>query len=161
MLCGAMHRVALRHNVELAHRLADAGAPEKCRSIHGHSWWITVTIAGAALDARGMLVEFGAFKRVWRGFLDGQLDHHLALGAGDPLIDAIRSAMPEARLCVLPYEVTTENLARWLFERAAACLSQVLRDADSVAEPPPRVERVHVQETSTNAAEYQPSAGQA
>src|SRR5690625_7029745 len=38
-------------------------APDKCKAIHGHSWWVTVTIAGRALDKNGMLVEFGAFKK--------------------------------------------------------------------------------------------------
>ncbi|MCA9667684.1 MAG: 6-carboxytetrahydropterin synthase [Myxococcales bacterium] len=152
----ATHRIQIRHNVELAHRLADQAAPDKCRSIHGHSWWVTVTIAGEALDAQGMLVEFGAFKAAWRGFLNGQVDHHLALQQDDPFVAALRAVMPEARLLLLPFEPTTENLARWLYERADACLSQVLRQADAPAEPPPRVQKLHLQETAVNAAEYEP-----
>ena len=59
-----MHRVELRHHFETAHRLSTPGSPVKCRSIHGHSWWVTVTLEGPDLDADGMLVEFGAVREV-------------------------------------------------------------------------------------------------
>lgn len=145
----ALHRIEIRHNFETAHRLAGRDAPVKCRSIHGHSWWVTVTLAGPALDRRGMLVEFGAFKKAWRGFLDDTLDHHLVLEDGDPLIAAIRSVDPAHRVRVLPRTPTTEVLAAWLFERA----EEILGGLDDVAEGV-RIEHVHVQETRVNAAGY-------
>ncbi len=145
----ALHRIEIRHNFETAHRLSGAGSPEKCRSIHGHSWWVTVTVAGPALDELGMLVEFGAFKRAWRGFVDSTLDHHLVLAEGDPLIAAILAVDPEHRLRVLHASPTTEVIAAWLFEEATRILSE-LPDVAAGA----RVEHVHVQETRVNAASY-------
>ena len=145
-----MYKISIKHNFELAHRLADPSAPDKCRSIHGHSWWATVYIKGKELDDHGMLVEFGAFKKAWRGFLDDEVDHNLALIEGDPLAGAIRSVMPEARLLVLPFEPTTENIARWLFNRAQRILAEVAPEETERL----RVCRVHVQETKVNAAEF-------
>lgn len=145
-----MYRVSIRHNFETAHRLSHEAAPEKCHSIHGHSWWATVTIEGEGLDERGMLVEFGAFKKRWRGFLDATVDHHLMLQEGDPVAAAILSVLPDSRLLELPFSPTTENMARWLFERAEEVLQEV-----APGQPQLRIARMHIQETAVNAAEYE------
>lgn len=144
-----MYRISIRHNFETAHRLASEDAPIKCQSIHGHSWWATVTIEGPELDEAGMLVEFGAFKKAWRGFLDDRVDHHLAVCEGDPVAAAIRGVQPEARILELPFDPTTEHLARWLFEQSSAILAEVSGRDDI------RVRKLHVQETRVNAAEFE------
>lgn len=140
-----MHTIEIKHNFETAHRLSHPQAPEKCQSIHGHSWWVTITLSGAVLDERGMLVEFGAFKRAWRGFLDSEIDHHLCLRRGDPMVEAIRGVMPEARILEVDFDPTTEELARWLFERS----SEIVQKYSAV-----KVARIHLQETAVNAATY-------
>lgn len=145
-----MYRVSLKHNFETAHRLADPNAPIKCQSIHGHSWWATVYIEGAALDEYGMLIEFGRFKKAWRGFMDDHLDHHLVVRQDDPVAAAILSVQPEARILMLPFDPTTEHMARWLFERSEDILRE-LAGADSAL----RVSKVHIQETGVNAAEFE------
>lgn len=144
-----MYRVSIRHNFETAHRLSDPRAPIKCQSIHGHSWWATVTLEGPELDEMGMLVEFGAFKKAWRALLDDHLDHHLVVRRGDPVAEAILSVQPEARILALEFDPTTENLARWITQKSAEIIDS-LEHAPGV-----RVARVHVQETSVNAAEYE------
>lgn len=141
-----MHKIQLRHNFETAHRLSNPSAPQKCQSIHGHSWWVTVTLSAAQLDDLGMVVEFGAFKKAWRGFLDSTLDHHLVVRQGDPMAAAVRSVQPEARILELYADPTTEVLAQWLFERTAELLEEL--------EPRARIEEIHVQETGVNAAVY-------
>lgn len=145
-----MHSIEIRHNVEMAHRLSTASSPPKCVSIHGHSWWVTVRIEGAALDEEGMLLEFGAFKRAWRHFLDTSLDHHLVLRRGDPMVAAIRQVMPDARLLEFEGNPTTEALARWLHGRAEEVVAQL------DASVPLRVARLHLQETAVNAAAWEP-----
>ncbi len=145
-----MHRISLSHNFETAHRLSHPDAPLKCQSIHGHSWWVTVTLEGDTLDEAGMLVEFGAFKRAWRALLDDELDHHLVLAQGDPMIEAILSVQPEARLRVLPFDPTTELLSRWIFARTEAVLATLPTGGVDA-----RVARVHLHETRVNAAEYE------
>ena len=150
-----MHRITLRHNFETAHRLSHPDAPIKCRSIHGHSWWATVTIEGERLDERGMLVEFGAFKRAWRRLLDDHLDHHLVARRGDPVAEAILKVQPEARLLWLEADPTTEHLAAWIYARTAALLEE-LTDGSGREGAAARLCHVHLQETSVNAAEFEP-----
>lgn len=144
------YSVSIRHNFETAHRLSHAHAPTKCQSIHGHSWWATVWIEGEYLDEGGMLVEFGALKRKWRALLDDELDHHLVVQQGDPVIAALKQVMPSMRIQVFPYDPTTENMARWIFEQTSALLGQLEGTKKDL-----RVAKVHIQETAVNAAQYE------
>lgn len=145
-----MYRISLRHNFETAHRLSHPDAPHKCQSIHGHSWWVTATLEGPELDEQGMLVEFGAFKKAWRAFLDARLDHHLVVQREDPVAAAILAVQPDARILLLDVDPTTEHLARWLLGQTARILADLPDVPDTV-----RVHCVHVQETSVNAAEFE------
>lgn len=143
------YSVSIRHNFETAHRLSHPDAPTKCQSIHGHSWWATVWIEGDTLDEGGMLVEFGALKRSWRALLDDELDHHLVVQRGDPVIDALKQLMPSMRIQVFDDDPTTEHMARWIFERTCQLLAQLEGTKKDL-----RVAKVHIQETAVNAAEY-------
>ena len=147
-----MFTLSFDHNFETAHRFTHPESSEKCRSIHGHSWRVIVDVESPTLDERGMVVEFGDFKRAWRGFVDGHVDHHLVLNANDPVMHAIREILPESRILSLPFDPTTENLARWLFERAEAVLAEVVAGEKTDV----RVSRIRVEETAVNAAEYAP-----
>ncbi len=146
-----MYTITLRHNMEMAHRLSHDDSPIKCQSIHGHSWWATVTIAGAAVDHAGMLVEFGAFKKAWRAFLDDHLDHHLVVRRGDPVALAIHEVQPDARIQWLDVDPTTENLAKWIFEQSQRILQEVAPDKGV------HIQRLHLKETEVNAAAYEAS----
>lgn len=81
------YSVTLRHNFETSHRLPHV--PGKCQSLHGHSWWAEVTIAAGLLNDDGMVVEFGAFKRELRAWIDEHLDHGIMLGRDDPLREVL------------------------------------------------------------------------
>ena len=142
--------IEIGHNFETAHRLAAAGSPEKCQSIHGHSWWATVTISGDQLDELDMVVEFGAFKSAWRGWLDSTIDHALVIQEDDPVGAAILSVIPGQRLFRMKANPSTEAIAELLFHEATRVLSTLSLTV------PARVTRVHVQETRVNAATYEP-----
>jgi 6-pyruvoyltetrahydropterin/6-carboxytetrahydropterin synthase len=144
-----MYTVEINHNFEAAHRLFGAGSPEKCLSIHGHSWQVTITLGGDTLDPNGILMEFGSIKKFWRGWLDAHVDHHLILHADDPMAAAIRGVDPQSRILTLPANPTTEILAAWIFTHTASLLAQI-------APPGVQLLRVHVQETRVNAAAYSP-----
>lgn len=146
-----MWSIEIRHNFETAHRLTGEGAPTKCVSIHGHSWWATLVIEGPELDELGILVEFGALKHAWRRWLDDHVDHHLVLRHDDPMVAAVRGVYPESRILETSESPTTEVMARLLYERA----SQILAELGVPAERA-RVARVHIQETAVNAAGYAP-----
>ena len=102
-----------------------------------------------ALDERGMIVEFGLFKKRWRALLDDRLDHHLVVKRGDIVAEAILSVQPDARILTLEHDPTTEYLAMWIHEQS----SRILQELDAAVEVV--VRRVHLQETSVNAAEYE------
>jgi 6-pyruvoyltetrahydropterin/6-carboxytetrahydropterin synthase len=108
-----------------------------------------VTIEGAELDSGDMLVEFGAFKKAWRGWLDTHLDHALVIRRDDPVGDALIAVIPNQRLFRMEANPTTEAIAALLFEQAKIVLTQVPKSADC------SIARVHVQETKVNAASYQ------
>jgi 6-pyruvoyltetrahydropterin/6-carboxytetrahydropterin synthase len=144
-----MTSVVVRHNFEAAHRLPHLGG--KCRNLHGHSWWVEVTVEGA-VDTDGIVVDFGTLKKGIRAWIDTELDHGSMLGAADPLVRPLLSedskvfrfgASPPAQDLAWP---TVENVAE-LLSRVAA---QVI---DEICPGPLSVSRVRVTETHVNAAE--------
>ncbi len=91
---------------DAAHYLGQ-GAPENAR-LHGHSFYVEVTLKGEPDPAKGWLRDLGEVKRVLDGIRD-TLDHRLlneVEGLGNP---------------------TLENLARFIFERAREKLPEVAR----------------------------------
>lgn len=145
-----MYRVELSHNFETAHRLGTPDSPLKCQSIHGHSWWVTVGLEGPRVDSDGILVEFGAFKKALRAWLDGEVDHALLLKKGDPVAAALRAVVPTMRIVELDENPTTEVIAEWIFTRC----THILHDELGVPASTAQVVKVHVQETRVNAASY-------
>jgi 6-pyruvoyltetrahydropterin/6-carboxytetrahydropterin synthase len=143
-----MYRLEIKHNAEAAHRFFQGSCSPKCRSIHGHRWQITLTLKAEELDEQGMILEFGKLKATWRGWLDTHLDHALMLHQADPVASAVRAVEPTMRLFLTPGDPTTEAIARLLFEQAQKML-ETLTSSDRV-----QVERVRVEETAVNCAEF-------
>jgi 6-pyruvoyltetrahydropterin/6-carboxytetrahydropterin synthase len=141
------HAVTVRHNAETAHRLPHL--PGKCLSLHGHSWWFDITVQAPDLDATGLVVEFGPFKRELRTWIDEHLDHGVMLGPDDPLLPVLRAN--SCKVHEVPGYPTVENVAAMLAEVAADSLERLVRA------PGAYVSRVHVQETHVNAATWTPS----
>jgi 6-pyruvoyltetrahydropterin/6-carboxytetrahydropterin synthase len=143
-----MYRLEVRHNIEAAHRFYQADCSPKCRSIHGHSWVVTLSLTSPKLDNQGMVMEFGQLKAAWRAWLDAHLDHTLMLHQDDPLVAALQQVSPDLRLFLLPADPTTENLAHLLAKQAQFVLSE-LGCSELVT-----VEGLRLEETRVNAAEY-------
>ena len=136
--------VTVRHNFETAHRLRHIGG--KCVNLHGHSWWVEVTVDAPDVDDRGTVVEFGPFKAGLRQWIDTHLDHGAMLHRGDPLAEVLAGHGCK----VFPTEKppTVENTAAMLAKVAEALLQA------AVAAPGASVARVRVSETHVNAAEW-------
>jgi 6-pyruvoyl tetrahydropterin synthase/QueD family protein len=145
--------VTVRHNFETAHRLPHLGG--KCRNLHGHSWWVEVTVTGHR-DPAGILVDFGTLKHDLRYWVDTHLDHGAMLGADDPLLPALEADGSKLYVfdgtgLTLGLEwPTVENVAE-LLRRAAMSLVADRPNWHDVS-----VTRVRVTETHVNAAEVTP-----
>ena len=96
-----------------------------------------------------MIIEFGALKRAWRGWIDEHLDHALVLHRDDPMAAAVRGAYAQSRILLLDDSPTTEIMAAMLFRVATDIVAALPSGAADV-----RVDRVHVQETRVNAASF-------
>ena len=143
--------VAVRHNFETAHRLPQLGG--KCTSLHGHSWWAEVTVAGVP-DEAGVVLDFAALKHELREWIDQALDHATMLGAADPLVEPL--VAQGCRVFLFGYEgdatrdlawPTVENVAELLARVTTTILGELAQGRWL------RVERVRVTETHVNAAE--------
>jgi 6-pyruvoyltetrahydropterin/6-carboxytetrahydropterin synthase len=91
---------------DAAHRL-NQGAAENAR-LHGHSFYVEVTLRGEPDPERGWLRDLGEVKAACEA-VRGDLDHHFlndVPGLGNP---------------------TLENLARFIFERVKRDLPEVAR----------------------------------
>lgn len=143
-----MYRLEIRHNLEMAHRFWQAENSPKCRSIHGHSWQIILALRSPQLDPQGMVIEFGQLKLCWRAWLDHHLDHALLLNAADPLVKLLQASDPNLRVFTLSTDPTTECLAEFLYHQA----QQILTELN--CEPQIHVERLRIEETAINSAEY-------
>ena len=86
---------------EAAHRLPNVPPGHKCARLHGHSFRVRVTVAGAVGDRSGWLLDFAELKAAWRP-LHAVLDHHY-------LNDVPGLENP-----------TSERLAEWVWARLAA-----------------------------------------
>jgi 6-pyruvoyltetrahydropterin/6-carboxytetrahydropterin synthase len=120
-----MYELKIISQFAAAHRLENFYG--KCEALHGHNWKVEVFIVGEQLDAAGLLLDFGVLKAGTHALLE-EIDHKY-LNELEPF----REQNP-----------SSENLARYLFERLGAALNR-----DGV-----QVSRVNVWESDTSCASY-------
>lgn len=149
--------ITVRHNFEAGHRLLNLSG--KCTNLHGHSWWAEVTVTAPSNPDMptypDVVVEYGAFKRALRDWIDTHLDHGLMLGKDDPLsailVDFgkvyVFGTTPEAQAPGMIWP-TVENVAALIGEVAARCLINIDRA------PGTYISAVTVHETHVNAATW-------
>lgn len=95
---------------EAAHLLPRVPEDHKCRRLHGHSYRVGITVKGEVDPEMGWLVDYGDIKAAIEP-VRRRLDHYYLNE-----IEGLENP-------------TSENLARWIFERlkpALAGLSQVV-----------------------------------
>lgn len=108
--------------IEAAHRLPNVPAGHKCARLHGHSFVIEVHVAGPVDPVLGWVMDFAELKAAFAP-LHEALDHRYlneVPGLENP---------------------TSENLARWIWERLHPAL--------------PLLSRVTVRETCTSACSHE------
>jgi 6-pyruvoyltetrahydropterin/6-carboxytetrahydropterin synthase len=90
----------------------------KCRHLHGHNGRAVITLAAAALDKLGMVVDFAHIKRAVGGWIDNHLDHRMVLHQADPALPFLKQQGEPVH--VLDVNPTAENIAKLIFDVALA-----------------------------------------
>lgn len=114
-----MYTLKTEHSFDSAHFLY--GYEGKCSNIHGHRWRVIVEIMGEELDSegqeRGMLVDFGTFKKDLKEEVD-DMDHALIIEE-DSLKSELLSLLKESgfRIIEIPFRPTAENMAYYFYSR--------------------------------------------
>ncbi|MBZ5753760.1 MULTISPECIES: 6-carboxytetrahydropterin synthase QueD [Metabacillus] len=108
----------------------DAG---KCQNVHGHTYFINITIAGDELDNSGFLVNFASIKKL----IHNRFDHTIL----NEHTDLFSTDNPN-------YFPTTEGVARAIWE-------VVQKELDTQANQPKCVQ-VFVRETPTSYVVFRP-----
>jgi 6-pyruvoyltetrahydropterin/6-carboxytetrahydropterin synthase len=67
-----MYEVTIRRSFSAAHLLREIGG--KCEELHGHNFFVEVSVAGVSLNEENLLIDFRDVKR-WTDEVLGQLDH--------------------------------------------------------------------------------------
>jgi 6-pyruvoyltetrahydropterin/6-carboxytetrahydropterin synthase len=106
---------------EAAHRLPNVPAGHKCARLHGHSFRAEIHVRGEIDPRMGWVMDFADIKAAFQPFYD-RLDHHYLNE-----IEGLENP-------------TSENLARWIWERMEPLL--------------PGLSRVVVRETCTSGCVY-------
>ena len=122
-----MFEISVEETFSSGHALR--GYRGKCENPHGHNYKVRVCLAGAELNAIGLLYDFKDLKASIRQETE-RLDHQYLND-----LEPFREINPSA-----------ENLARFLFER--------LREQMGSQAPGIQVKSVTVYETDTTAAVY-------
>lgn len=103
----------------------------KCKNLHGHTYKVVFGISGTP-DKRGITIDFGTVKQIWKEEIEGYLDHRY-----------LNETLP-------PMNTTAENMVVWLYEQMGAAIGS---DRYRSALPDARVEFVRLYETPTSFAE--------
>jgi 6-pyruvoyltetrahydropterin/6-carboxytetrahydropterin synthase len=109
-----MYRVTKNIDFCYGHRLTEYDG--KCRHLHGHNGRVEIEISGEALDARGMLTDFGDIKRLVKHWIDEHLDHRMIMKKDDPLA-ALLIAQGEP-VFLIDENPTAEAIARLIYVKS-------------------------------------------
>lgn len=109
-----------RFRIDTMHRVL---GHSKCSAIHGHSWFVEVTVTSTNLDNLGMILDFGKIKDILGSWLDKNWDHTSILHKNDPLIIELDERQKSAVFITKPpYLIdcnpTSENLASHFYKVA-------------------------------------------
>lgn len=101
----------------------------KCKNLHGHTYRVVFGLSGY-LDDRGLMVDFGDIKDIWKTEIEIFLDHRY-----------INETLP-------PMNTTAENMVVWIYEKMKEALKKRQEQYKGA-----RVEFVRLYETPTSYAE--------
>ncbi|MFB3164514.1 6-carboxytetrahydropterin synthase QueD [Neobacillus sp. 179-J 1A1 HS] len=103
----------------------------KCMNLHGHTYKVIFGISGF-LDDRGLMIDFGDIKDIWKNEIEIYLDHRY-----------LNETLP-------PMNTTAENMVVWIYEKMKESLNNEYHQQQYLGA---RVEFVRLFETPTSYAE--------
>lgn len=109
------HSVTKELNFCAGHRLSNYEG--KCKRLHGHNYKLEITVGCNVLDERGMVIDFGDLKQIFKDNVDAEFDHKTLLYKDDRLNQAIASALPEDddQIVWTAFNPTAENIAAAIY----------------------------------------------
>ncbi|MBO5672168.1 MAG: 6-carboxytetrahydropterin synthase [Alistipes sp.] len=121
-------RLTKEFSFEAAHALE--GYDGRCREIHGHSYRLYITIKGEPINdpdspKYGMVMDFGALKRIVNEQIIDRLDHSFMMRR-TPEAEQIAAEIGSRfqRVILTDYQPTTENLLSDFAERLLGALPE-------------------------------------
>ena len=135
-------RITKEFSFEMAHALM--GHDGKCANIHGHSYVLSVTLIGIAIQEdghpkNGMIMDFADLKKLLKELIVDKYDHALVLHEKDD----IYHGGTHQKLIRLPYQPTCENMVVKFGELIAENLTENVK-----------LHHVRLRETASSYAEY-------
>lgn len=88
---------------EAAHRLPNVPEGHKCARLHGHTFYVRLSVSGEVGETSGWVMDFGDIKAAFKPIYE-QLDHYYLND-----IDGLDNP-------------TSENLARWIWQKLKPAL---------------------------------------
>jgi 6-pyruvoyltetrahydropterin/6-carboxytetrahydropterin synthase len=106
-------RVTKKFTFDMAHALHGHDGP--CRNIHGHTYHLTVTLIGRALQQSGhpkdgMIIDFGDLKKIIHSAIISRFDHALVLNETAPHKGLEFLHQQYDKIMLVPFQPSCENL---------------------------------------------------
>ena len=106
-------RITKEFRFEAAHALRGYDGP--CKSIHGHSYELAITVTGTPVGDKespkaGMVMDFGDLKKIIRKNIIDSVDHALILNKDYPVEDVQKIREVFCNIVWVDYQPTSENL---------------------------------------------------
>jgi 6-pyruvoyltetrahydropterin/6-carboxytetrahydropterin synthase len=139
-------RVTKEFSFEAAHALAGYDGP--CKNIHGHSYRLSVTVAGSPIDdllspKLGMVIDFGDLKRIVKQEIIDRFDHALVLQHSAVSADLSTKGTPFTNMVLVDYQPTSENMLIDFASKISALLPSGVK-----------LHSMRLRETATSYAEW-------
>ncbi len=145
--------LTFNYRFEAAHRFTNSCA-ESCATPHGHTWYAKAIFEApeTSLGSDDMALEFAHLKRAWKTFIQETADHSFMHHHADPILPALRAAIPLFRGLPFPGDPTTELVASLFFSKLRSMHEELIRKMPSARALRPVA--VVIRETPTNSITY-------